>query len=232
MSHPLLLHGQNLLITSQDTVTDPCASSHECWHSTNTTMRAPRTQVTQALACFATGTARRKPTLFSNAVHLKVLSCKPATGETLCGVSRDASRQLIAPSSKQASQQQLSTADLHPRDPSNSITSMHLYAVAPSSSALWSPYGNNILGNTPQHPKSALTVADSTVAIGLNGNANGGTGSDSFLYGSMAKQAEEAAAAAACEGCTNSMAVYDCRQLACGGIDQDNKVNGCPHGVP
>jgi hypothetical protein len=195
-------------------------------------MRAPRTQVTQASAGFATGTARRKPTLFSNAVHLKVLSCKPATGETLCGVSCDASRQPIAPSSKQASQPQLSTADLHPCDPSNSITSMHLYAVAPSSSALWSPYGNNILGNTLQHPKSALTVADSTVAIGLNGNANGGIGSDSFLYGSIAKQAEEAVAVAAHEGRTNSMAVYDRGQLACSGINQDNEVNGHSYGMP
>jgi hypothetical protein len=75
-------------------------------------------------------------------------------------------------------------------------------------------------------------VAGSTVAIGLNGNANGGTGSDSFLYGSMAKQAKEAAAVAAHEGHANGMAVYDCGQLARSGIDQDDKVDGHPHGVP
>ena len=166
-----------------------------------------------------------------NAVHLKVSSRKPATGETSRGVSRDASGQPIAPSSKRASQQQLSTADLRPRDPSNGITSTHPYAVAPSSSALRSPYGNGIPGNTPQRPESALAAAGSTVAIGLNGNANGGTGSDSFLYGSTAKRAEEAAAAAAREGRANGMAVYDRGQLARGGIDQDDEVDGRPRGV-
>jgi len=168
------------------------------------------------------------PLASPNAVHLKVSSRKPATGETSRGVSRDASGQPIAPSSKRASQQQLSTADLRPRDPSNGITSTHPYAVAPSSSALRSPYGNGI---PPQRPESALAAAGSTVAIGLNGNANGGTGSDSFMYGSTAKRAEEAAAAAAREGRANGMAVYDRGQLARGGIDQDDEADGRSRGV-
>jgi hypothetical protein len=43
------------------------------------------------------------------------------------------------------------------------------------------------------------------------------------MYGSTAKRAEEAAAAAAREGRANSMAVYDRGQLSRGRVDQDDE---------
>jgi len=51
------------------------------------------------------------------------------------------------------------------------------------------------------------------------------------MYGSTAKRAEEAAAAAAREGRANGMAVYDRGQLARGGIDQDDEADGRSRGV-
>jgi len=169
------------------------------------------------------------PLATPNAVHLKVSTRKPNAGDTSRGVSRDASGQPIAPSSKRASQQQLSTTDLRPRDASNGI-SAHPYAVSPSPNALRSPYGNAIVGTSPQRPESALAAHGSTGALALNGNGNGATGSDSFLYGSTAKRAEEAAAAAAREGRANGMAVYDRGQLTRAGIDQDDE-NGRRRGL-
>jgi casein kinase 1 len=163
------------------------------------------------------------PLATPNAVHLKVSTRKPTAAEASRGVSRDVSGQPIAPSSKRASQHQLSPGDIRPRDPS---TGTHPYAAAPSPNALRSPYGNG-----PQRPESALAAAGSTGALALNGNGNAATGSDSFLYGSTAKRAEEAAAAAAREGRANGMAVYDRGQMSRGGIEQDDEHGGRPRGV-
>lgn len=80
-------------------------------------------------------------------------------------------------------------------------------------------------------PESGIAAANSTGALGLNGNGNGGTNSDSFMYGSTAKRAEEAAAAAAREGRANSMAVYDRGQLSRGGVDQDDEHGGRRRGL-
>jgi len=170
------------------------------------------------------------PLATPNAVHLKVSTRKANVGDTSRGVSRDVSGQPIAPSSKRVSQQQLSTTDLRPRDAANGI-STHPYAVSPSPNALRSPYGNAIVGPSPQRPESALAAAGSTGVLALNGNGNGATGSDSFLYGSTAKRAEEAAAAAAREGRANGMAVYDRGQLTRAGIDQDDENGGRRRGL-
>ena len=130
------------------------------------------------------------------------------------------SGQPIPPSSKRASQQQLSPADLRPRESSNG--NVHPYAVAPSPSVLrTSPYGNGIPGVSPHRPESAL-AAGSTGALAVP-NGNGAANSDSFLYGSTAKRAEEAAAAAAREGRTNGMAVYDRGRVSRGIMDQDDE---------
>jgi len=166
------------------------------------------------------------PLASPNPAHLKIPTRKPTTGDTPRGVSRDVSGQPIAPSSKRASQQQLSAADMRPRDTSNGV---HPYAVAPSTTAVrGSPYGNG-----PGRPESALGggAAGSTGALGLAGNGNGAANSDSFLYGSTAKRAEEAAAAAAREGRANGMTVYDRGQLSRGGIDQDDDLVGRRRGI-
>lgn len=156
------------------------------------------------------------PLASPNQAHLKVSTRKAETPR-----SRDVSGQPIPPSSKRASQQQLSTADLRPRESSNGIPNVHPYAVAPSPSVLRaSPYGN-IPGVSPHRPESAL-AAGSTGALALP-NGNGGANSDSFLYGSTAKRAEEAAAAAAREGRTNGMAVYDRGHVSRGVMDQDDE---------
>lgn len=132
------------------------------------------------------------------------------------------SGQPIPPSSKRASQQQLSAADLRPRESSNGIPNVHPYAVAPSPSVLrTSPYGNGIAGISPNRPESAL-AAGSTGALAVP-NGNGAANSDSFLYGSTAKRAEEAAAAAAREGRTNGMGVYDRGQVSRGVMDRDDE---------
>jgi len=161
-----------------------------------------------------------------NPAHLKIPTRKPTTGDAPRGINRDVSGQPIAPSSKRASQQQLSAADIRPRDASNGISGVHPYAVAPSTTAVrGSPYGGR--------PESALggAAAGSTGALGLAGNGNGAANSDSFLYGSTAKRAEEAAAAAAREGRANGMAVYDRGQLSRGGIDQDDDLVGRRRGI-
>ncbi|KAF8500943.1 hypothetical protein F5888DRAFT_1877416 [Russula emetica] len=137
--------------------------------------------------------------------------------------SRDVSGQPIPPSSKRASQQQISTADLRPRESSNGIPNVHPYAAAPSPSVVRaSPYGNGITGVSPHRPESAF-AACSTGALAVP-NGNGAANSDSFLYGSTAKRAEEAAAAAAArEGRTNGMGVYDRGQVSRGVMDQDDE---------
>lgn len=161
------------------------------------------------------------PLVSPNPAHLKISTRKPTTGETSRGASRDVSGQPIPPSSKRASQQQLSTADLRPRD-SPGGPNVHPYAVAPSPSVLRaSPYGNGIQG-VPNRPESALAAGGSTGALALP-NGNGAANSDSFLYGSTAKRAEEAAAAAAREGRANGMAVYDRGHVSRGGMDQDDE---------
>lgn len=169
------------------------------------------------------------PLTSPNPAHLKISTRRPTTGaggDTSRGVSRDVSGQPIAPSSKRASQPQLSTAEIRPRESSNGISGSHPYAVAPSPTAFrGGPYGNGILGAS-QRPESAVPAAGSTGALGLNGNGNGAANSDSFLYGSTAKRAEEAAAAAAREGRANGMAVYDRGQMSRGGIDQDDEHGG------
>jgi casein kinase 1 len=155
-----------------------------------------------------------------NQAHLKVSTRKPTGGETPRGGSRDVSGQPIAPSSKRVSQQQLSTGDLRPRESSNG--NVHPYAVAPSPSVLrTSPYGNGIPAVSPHRPESAL-AAGSTGALAVP-NANGAANSDSFLYGSTAKRAEEAAAAAAREGRPNGMGVYDHGRVSRGVMDQDDE---------
>ncbi|KAH9995683.1 kinase-like protein [Russula compacta] len=154
------------------------------------------------------------PLTSPNPAHLKISTRRPtagAGGDTSRGVSRDVSGQPIAPSSKRASQPQLSTADIRPREPSNGISGSHPYAVAPS--------------------PTVFRAAGSTGALGLNGNGNGAANSDSFLYGSTAKRAEEAAAAAAREGRANGMAVYDRGQMSRGGIDQDDEHGGRRRGL-
>jgi casein kinase 1 len=159
------------------------------------------------------------PLASPNQAHLKIPTRKPTAGEAGRGVSRDTSGQPIPPSSKRVSQQQLSNADLRPRESSNGIPNVHPYAVAPSPSVLRaSPYGNGI---PPQRPESAL-AAGSTGALAVP-NGNGAANSDSFLYGSTAKRAEEAAAAAAREGRTNGMAVYDRGHVSRGIMDQDDE---------
>jgi casein kinase 1 len=151
------------------------------------------------------------PLVSPNPAHLKISTRKPTTGDTSRGVSRDVSGQPIAPSSKRASQQQLST-DPRPRESAN----IHPYAVAPSPSVLrGSPYGNGIQVS-PHRPDTG-----STGALAL-GNGNGAANSDSFLYGSTAKRAEEAAAAAAREGRANGMGVYDRGRVSRAGMEQDD----------
>jgi casein kinase 1 len=170
------------------------------------------------------------PLTSPNPAHLKVSTRRTAGGETPRGVSRDTSGQPIPPSSKRASQQHLSPGEIRAREPSNGI-SAHPYAVAPSPGAFrGSPYGNGIPGTAPQRPESAL-AAGSTGALGLAGNGNGAANSDSFLYGSTAKRAEEAAAAAAREGRANGMAVYDRGQVSRGGIDPDDELGGHRRGL-
>jgi casein kinase 1 len=162
------------------------------------------------------------PLTSPNPAHLKISTRKPAGGDTSRGVSRDVSGQPIAPSSKRASQQQLSTPDLRAREPSGGAPNVHPYAVAPSPSVLRaSPYMNGMQGPSPHRPESALAVAGSTGALAL-ANGNGAANSDSFLYGSTAKRAEEAAAAAAREGRANGMGVYDRGHVSRGGMDQDD----------
>lgn len=80
-------------------------------------------------------------------------------------------------------------------------------------------------------PESAIAAAGSTGALGLTGNGNGAANSDSFMYGSTAKRAEEAAAAAAREGRTNSMAVYDRGHLSRGGVVDQNDEHGRRRGL-
>ncbi|KAH9954503.1 kinase-like protein [Lactifluus volemus] len=125
-----------------------------------------------------------------NPAHLKVSTRRPAVGDSPRGLSRDASGQPVAPSSRRASQQQLSTAEIRAREPSNGV---HPYAAAPS-----------------------------TTAVRAGPNGNGVSGSDSFMYGSTAKRAEEAAAAAAREGRANGMAVYDRGQASRVDVDHDD----------
>jgi casein kinase 1 len=159
------------------------------------------------------------PLASPNQAHLKV-STRKAAGDTSRGGSRDVSGQPIPPSSKRASQQQLPTGDPRPRESSNG--NVHPYAVAPSPSGLrTSPYGNGIPGVTPHHPESAL-AAGSTGALAVP-NGNGAANSDSFLYGSTAKRAEEAAAVAAREGRTNGMGVYGRGHVSRGIMDQDDE---------
>ncbi|KAI0267709.1 kinase-like protein [Gloeopeniophorella convolvens] len=155
--------------------------------------------------------------------HLKAPGRRPA-GDTSRGASRDVSVQPMAPNSRRASQQQLSGADGRTREPSTGISGVHPYAAAPSSSAFRSgPYGTGMPGAPPLRPESAVAAvaAGSTAALGVNGNGAGN--SDSFIYGSTAKRAEEAAAAQAREGRANGMAVYDRGQVTRGGIDQDDE---------
>lgn len=162
------------------------------------------------------------PLASPNQAHLKVSTRKPSAGDTPRGGSRDVSGQPIPPSSKRASQQQLSAADLRPRESSNGIPNVHPYAVAPSPSvARASPYGNGIPGVSPHRPESAL-AAGSTGALAVP-NGNGAANSDSFLYGSTAKRAEEAAAAAAREGRTNGLGVYERGRVSRGIMDQDEE---------
>ncbi|KAF8273310.1 kinase-like protein [Lactarius quietus] len=143
-------------------------------------------------------TPQREPREHS---HLKISSRRPAAGEAPRTTT-------VAPSSRRVSQQQLTTAEIRTREPSTG--GVHPYAVAPSTSAFrGSPYGNGLTGGPG--------------ALGLNGNGNGAANSDSFMYGSTAKRAEEAAAAAAREGRANSMAVYDRGQLSRGVVDQDDE---------
>ena len=140
------------------------------------------------------------------------------------GTTREASGQAVAPSSRRASQQQLTTAEIRPREPSTGVSGVHPYAVVPSTSAFrGSPYGNGVTGVSGLRPESGVPAAGSTGALGINGNGNGAANSDSFMYGSTAKRAEEAAAAAAREGRANSMAVYDRGHLSRGGVDQDDE---------
>ena len=153
-----------------------------------------------------------------NPAHLKVSTRRPAVGDSPRGLSRDASGQPVAPSSRRASQQQISSAEIRAREPSNGV---HPYAAAPSTTAVRAgPYA--ISGANPLRPDSVIGAAGSTGALGLPGNGNGVSGSDSFMYGSTAKRAEEAAAAAAREGRANGMAVYDRGQASRVGVDHDD----------
>ncbi|KAI9461557.1 kinase-like protein [Lactarius psammicola] len=162
------------------------------------------------------------PLVSPNPAHLKISSRRAAAGEAPRGTTRDTSGLAVAPSSRRASQQQLSTAEIRAREPSTGVSGVHPYAVAPSTSAFrGSPYGNGVIGVPGLRPESAIAAAGSTGA--LNGTANGAANSDSFMYGSTAKRAEEAAAAAARDGRANSMAVYDRGQLSRGGVDQDDE---------
>ena len=112
------------------------------------------------------------------------------------------------------------------------MSGVHPYAVAPSTTAFrGSPYSNGVAGGPGLRPESAIAAAGSTGALGLNGNGNGAANSDSFMYGSTAKRAEEAAAAAAREGRANSMAVYDRGRLSRGVVDQDDEHGGRRRGL-
>jgi casein kinase 1 len=163
------------------------------------------------------------PLASPNPAHLKISTRRPAAGDSPRGVSRDVSGQPVAPSSRRASQQQLSTPDIRGREPSNGVSGVHPYAATPSSTAFrGGPYGNGISGANALRPDSVIAAAGSTGALGLAGNGNGAANSDSFMYGSTAKRAEEAAAAAAREGRANGMGVYDRGQASRVGIDQDD----------
>jgi casein kinase 1 len=160
------------------------------------------------------------PLASPNPAHLKISTRRPAAGDSPRGVSRDVSGQPVAPSSRRASQQQISSGEIRAREPSNGV---HPYAATSSAAFRGSPYGNGVSGAAPHHPDSMMAAAGSTGALGLTGNGNGAANSDSFMYGSTAKRAEEAAAAAAREGRANGMAVYERGQVSRVGVDQDDE---------
>ena len=164
------------------------------------------------------------PLVSPSPAHLKLSARRPAPGDAPRVTSREISGQAVAPSSRRASQQQLTTAEIRPREPSAGVSGVHPYANAPSTNGFrGSPYGNGVTGVAGLRPESAVAAAGSTGALGLTGNGNGAANSDSFMYGSTAKRAEEAAAAAAREGRANSMAVYDRGHLSRGVVDQDDE---------
>ena len=136
-----------------------------------------------------------------------------ASDTTTYEVDRDVSGQPIAPSSK-AGQQQLSTAEICPRDPSNCMSSTQLqaHAAAPSPNVFQSHDYNAIVGDSQPSHESLPASVDSTDVLCRNGNGNGAIGLDSSLRGLTAKRAEESTAAR--ESCANGTAAYDRGQLS------------------
>ena len=139
---------------------------------------------------------------------------RTASETTIREVDHDISAQPIAPSNKQAGQQQLSTTKVCPRDPSNGMSSTQLqpFAVASSPNAFRSHDDNAIVGNSPSSRESLPAAVDSTGALYPNSNGNGATGVDSFLRGHTANRAEGSTAAR--QGRANGMRVYGREQLS------------------
>jgi len=126
-------------------------------------------------------------------------------------VDRDISGQFIAPTSKQAGQQQLSTAEICQLGPSNS-RQLQPHAVAPSPNAFQSHDENALVENSPPYHEGLPAAVDSTGVLPPNGNGNGAIGSDPFLRDHRGNRAEESTAAR--EGRVNGMVVYGRRQLS------------------
>jgi len=133
---------------------------------------------------------------------------RTASETTAREVDRDISGQPILPSSERAGQQQRSTAEGCPPDPSNGMASTQLQAHAHASSpnAFQNHDDNAVVGN-PQSCRESLPAAvDSSGVLYPNGNGNGATGPDSFLRRDTVNLAEESTAAR--EGRANGMAVH------------------------
>jgi hypothetical protein len=111
-------------------------------------------------------------------------------------------------------QQQLSTTEICPRDPSRDMprTQLQSYAVAPSPNTFQSHDDNGIIGGSSPCRESLPTAVDSTGALSPSGNGNGATRLDSFSRGHTGDRSEEMTATR--EGRANGMAVYSRGQLS------------------
>jgi len=102
-------------------------------------------------------------------------------------VDRGISGQPTAPS---RGQQQPSTVEICPRDPSNGMSSTQLQPYAVGSPPNVFCDDNTIVGNSPPYRESLPAADDSTGALCVNGNGNGGSDLDSSLRSHTANRAE------------------------------------------
>jgi len=102
-------------------------------------------------------------------------------------VDRGISGQPAAPS---RGQQQPSTVEICPRDPSNGVSSTQLQPYVVGSSPNVFHDDNGIVGNSPPSCESLPAADDSTGALCINGNGNGGSALDPSLWSHTANRAE------------------------------------------